>query len=234
MECHDARLLLTIQRREPEQLDTAELEAVERHIELCPGCQTWNQSEARFETAVVSAFANVQPPTGLKQRLTAKLLQSRPRSRAPWVAAAAVVLLAIGGTGAFVWMRPEPIDLNVYVVQPDDEGYALQAVQNYFADLGYSMTPPPNFQYDYLVAYKLARFQGRMVPRLTFQNRQPNGSLVTAYVYCLPSRQFRYTDPDPHFLQTDHRNLFVEEGASDLYVIDCTGGSIWLLRQRTF
>jgi hypothetical protein len=234
MDCHDARLLLTLQRRDPEQLDAVELDAVERHIDLCPGCQNWNQSEARFESAVVSALKDIKPAADLKSRINARLTATRPRSRTVWVAAAAAILLAIGGTGGYFALRPETIDLDYVVHMDDEESSRPQGVRSYFADLGYPMTPPPDFQYDYLVSYKLARFQGRIVPRLTFQSRQANGSIVMANVYCLSPRQFRYDDAHPHFLTTDHRHISVVRSERDLYVVDCTGGDVWLLRRGTY
>lgn len=233
MECHDARLLLTLQRRDPEQLDSAELEAVERHIELCPGCQTWNQSEARFETAVASAMRKLETPAGLKGRISARLASSRPYNHRVWAAVAAALFLAVGASGMYYWMRPEAIDPYQVVIQDDEQSTGPGAVQNYFASLGYPMVPPPDFLYEHLVECKLVRFQGRVVPRLTFRARQANGSDVTAKVYCLPSRHFFYDDTEPiHF--ASGRQIQVVQGARELYVIDSPASDIWLLRRGTY
>jgi hypothetical protein len=151
MDCHDARLLLTLQRREPEQLDRIELEAIERHVELCPGCQTWNQSEARFESALTAAVKNVPLPGQLKDRITAGLARSRPPRRKAWAAAAAAVLLAAIATGTYFWLQPVEIDIEQVVNYQDDQSSRPDTVQSYFAAFGHAMTPPPQFEYDYLV-----------------------------------------------------------------------------------
>ena len=97
MECHDARLLLTLLRRDPEQLDATELDALERHVELCPGCQNWNHSEAQFDAAAATAVKSVLLPADLKARIAGRLgAMPKPRSKA-WIGVAAALFLLVGG-----------------------------------------------------------------------------------------------------------------------------------------
>lgn len=232
MDCHDARLLLTLQRREPEQLDAVELEALEAHVELCPGCQTWLQSEARFESALASAIKNVTAPAGLKDKISARLAASRPFPVRRWAMAAAAILLLVGAGGGIVLLQPEPIDPATVPVLYQD-GVSPQEVQDYFASLGYTMTPPPDFSYELLRRYKPVKFQGHIVPRLTFQYRLDNGNVVTADVYCLSPRQFSYDNRELPS-QSAGQKYEVLRGDHQLYFVDCIGGDIDVFRRRTF
>jgi hypothetical protein len=229
MDCHDARLLLTLQRREPDQLDRVELEAIERHIELCPGCQSWNQSEAKFESALTTAIKNVPLPAGLKERIASGLARSpRPRGKA-WAAATVAALLAVAAVGVYFWTQPTTVyfaDLPSVRVEEEQDS---QAVQNYFKELGHSMTPPPEFDYQNLREYKLVRFKGKSVPRLTFQCRGDRG-LVTAHVYCLPSRQFRF-DSDLEEIVATSGQYEIVHGNAEVYLIACSG-DVWQLKRR--
>ena len=230
MDCHDARLLLTLQRREPEQLDRVELEAIERHVELCPGCQNWNQSEARFESALTTALKTVPLPVGLKGKIAAGLTRSRPPRRKAWAAAAAAVLLGIVTTGTYYWWQPSEIDVDQFHALAPYEQSGPEAVQSYFRELGHAMTAPPQFDYSYLVTYKLVVVQGKAVPQLMFQRRRDNGGLVTAYVYCLPNRQFRFDgDLESPVSTGPNRQFEVLRGERELYLVDCAGGDLWML-----
>src|SRR4029079_7356467 len=101
-------------RREPEQLDRVELEAIERHVELCPGCQNWNQSEARFESALTTALKTVPLPVGLKGKIASGLMRSRPPRRKAWASPATAVLLGIVATGTYFWLQPTEIDVEQF------------------------------------------------------------------------------------------------------------------------
>lgn len=237
MECHDARQLLALLRREPAQVESAEVEAVERHVELCPACQTWNASEAVFDAAVAKAMRDVAIPAGLKDRVVARLSRS-PSSRrvVPW-AAAASLLIAVTSLGLFFTLRPEPIQLESFVYQLDDEPTSHpHSVQKYFADLGYPITPPADFDYDLLTSYKPAYFQGRMVPRLTFQVRQRTGDLAVAHVYCLSTGHFQFDEENETFWSSPERRrqITVLRAEGEVYVAVCTGGDLWQFRRGTY
>jgi len=234
MDCHDARLLLTLQRREPEQLDRVELEALERHVELCPGCQNWNQSEARFESALTTALKTVPLPVGLKGKIASGLARSRPPRRKAWAAAAAAVLLGIVATGTYFWLQPTEIDPDQFRELVNDEKSVPDAVQSYFRKLGHRMTPPPQFEYGYLVTYKPVVVQGKVIPQLMFQCRRDNGGLVTAYVYCLPNQQFCFDgDLESPVSTGPNRQFEVLRGERELYVVDCAGGDLWMLYRNS-
>lgn len=226
MDCHDARLLLTLHRREPDQLDLVELGALERHVEFCPGCQAWNRGESRFDSAVTRAMVGVEVPSGLRAAILTKVAAHRPPARWPWMAAAAAVLLGIVSVGYWHWSQPVVVDL--WSVDFEHEP-TLEAAEQYFADLGYSMVPPIHFDYRYLHGYQLAPFQGRMTPKLTFRALH-RGQYVTAQVYCLSPGSFRIDDDTP---LPSHRDVRIWQGEGDIYVIDCVGGDLSLLLRQT-
>ena len=85
---------------------------------------------------------------------------------------------------------------------------------------------PPQFLYDYLLTYELVFFQGRLVPRLTFQC-QLNNRVVTANVYCLSPRQFR-VDEGYEPVSMPHRQIEIIQGEGQIYLIKCTGGDVSL------
>ena len=232
MDCHDVRLLLTLHRREPEQLDAVELAALERHIELCPGCQNWYQSEARFDAAVTSAVKSMPLPVGLKDKIAGRLKATpAPRNKAWLVAAACLLLLVGGGTGTYFWMQPELIETPVSD-EFDKQGADEQTVENFFTGKGYAMKAPPQFTYDYLLTYELAFFQGKLVPRLTFQCQQ-NNRVVTANVYCLKTSQFRLDEAqEPE--SSPHRQIHVIQDEREIYVVKCTGGDLSMLKRGTY
>ncbi len=226
MDCHDARLLLTLQRREPDALDAVERDALQRHVSGCSACQTWNQGETRFDSAVTTAIKNVPLPMGLKNKIAVRLHASpAPRGKA-WIATAAAVLLAVGiGTGAYVWLQPASVNPYEFIAfdQPRDE----ESVREFFASQKHSMTAPPQFDYGYLLRCEFAYFRGKRVPRLTFQSEH-NGRTVTAHVYCLPKNQFRIDDTENESLSR-HR-IQVWTGENENYVVDCSGDVSLMLR----
>ena len=72
--------------------------------------------------------------------------------------------------------------------------------------------------------------QGKAVPQLMFQSRRDNGGLVTAYVYCLPNRQFRFDgDLESPVSTGPNRQFEVLRGERELYLVDCAGGDLWML-----
>jgi hypothetical protein len=224
MECHDARLLLTLHRREPDQLDGPELDALERHIELCPDCQNWNRSEACFDTAVTAALTNVTVPANLRDRINQRLAASKPPRRGAWVAAAAAFFFVVGASGLYFGTRPEELSLEQVATSLNEiRSVGPGSVQEYFTELGYSMTPP-DFDFEFLQEYKLTSFRGRMVPTLMFQSRSGN-----ATVYCLPKSRFRLPED-----ASGSATLQVIDGETDIYVIDYSGGAHWLRPRQSY
>lgn len=234
MDCSDARLFLTLERREPGQLDAVEVEALERHVELCPACQTWNRSEARFDTAMASAMKNVTTPAGLKSSILARLTPERPAARSrpwmrpvAWAAIAAGVLLLVGA-GYFAWSRPVAVTMDGILEQIEHKGSSPEAVEEYFAARGYRITAPRQFRYECLVKYEEVMFQGRLVPQLIFQ---AGGGRTTAYVKCLSDRQFRVDQEGIERVHGHTVSILTDEGT--IYVIDCIG-DLGQLRQDVF
>jgi hypothetical protein len=84
------------------------------------------------------------------------------------------------------------------------------------------MSPPTQFNYKFLVKFELARFQGRDVPRLTFQS-----GAVLAHVYALPIG--RFTLPQDTDRLNGNPNLQFFRGEDAIYIVDCPGGQLGLL-----
>src|SRR5438552_15088967 len=137
---------------------------------------------------------DVPLPVDLRQRLLTRLAEDRrewythlPRRHPRWAAAAAALLLLAVGFVVYAARRPpQRLELapiaekwNTQVSAPRDE------VQRAFADWGYPVVLPPEFNYQYLIHYDLAEFEGRRVPHLQFL-RGPN----LASVYILSGSQF--------------------------------------------
>ena len=180
MDCYAVRGLLTLFRHEPRQFDAAEQAALDRHLESCPGCRTWDQNDRHVDSTFAAAMKNVAAPTGLEGRIRDRLAGGRTPRGWGWAAVAACVLLAAGLAGLAAWPRPRLADLPSLLQQAYEQDRAPESVKQYFADLGYPVSLPQELNYDYLRWFELATFQGRPTPRLTFLDRQ--GRHVNVYI----------------------------------------------------
>jgi hypothetical protein len=196
MDCHSVRSLLTLMRREPGQLDASEREALERHLENCPGCLAWDRGDRHVDSALATAMRNVTTPIGLERRIHERLAAARPWRPGRW-AAAAGVLLAVGIATLILWPRAEAVDLPGFVVllMNDNEPSLADRAEAHFAKVGTKVKRPDDLDDRFLAHFELAPFQGQQVPRLTYraepgdraERNEPN--LVNVYV--LPLDRFR-------------------------------------------
>jgi hypothetical protein len=138
------------------------------------------------------------------------------------------VLLVLTGTAFWLWPRPIPIDVESYVGFHDyKRGMPRDAVQAAFAELGYRMVPPAEFNYDFLVDFDVAQFQGRSVPRLVFRNGP-----VQAQVYVLAADRFAAPTESLQLAHGFHEiRVYTNDGYH--YLIDVTGGELRRLVQHT-
>ncbi|HEX7734263.1 MAG TPA: zf-HC2 domain-containing protein [Ktedonobacteraceae bacterium] len=96
------------------ELDVAHSLAVEQHLQTCAVCQREHQSYRTLSTAIKGGSLYFQAPSALQKRVRLALPQSasasRPARRAswPWLSAAALLLLLLGGLAfwAFTLLRP--------------------------------------------------------------------------------------------------------------------------------
>lgn len=196
MDCKTAHLLLDFTRPTPTELEASEAEALENHLLDCSACARLVREERRLDEHVGQAMRDVAVPLGLRERLIAGLqreplvLPQRRFSRGVWslVAAAAVLLLAIGG--AVLATRPRSVDL----AQLQDSAWAQFNPQREQVDswlqAGHFRVPSPSgFNYSLLTHYDVARLDSRTVPMLLFTFPR-EGRVEQARVYLLDSRQF--------------------------------------------
>lgn len=194
MDCQDVRLLLAFQRR-AEAVEAAERQALRRHLETCPDCAAFVQSEEATDRALGAALRDVPVPPELQARLLERLADARkPRWR--WVAAsaaaAAVLLLTLGLVG-YSFLRPRPVDLDAFAYAVDGQARnAPEQVEQWFAEAGLPMKFPPNFNDRYLLSYDIVQFQGRSVPKLVFFRE--GDRCAVAQVLVLDENRFLVSD----------------------------------------
>lgn len=196
MDCRTAHLLLTLDRPHAPELSPEDRAQLGRHLAGCPACRAFEQAECLADEAVGRAMRDVPVPPRLEADLH-RAIDRRDdddrrrwwRQAGRWTVAAAGVLFLLGG--ALFWafsFRP--------VVQPDDL-YALvmtitpptrAKVQDAFRDQGVTTELPLGLNYDLLVDHRLAKFEGRLVPCLTFDGGEKQRQF--ARVFVLPSREF--------------------------------------------
>jgi hypothetical protein len=193
MDCDAARLLILFLRRQRRELDPAEAQALDNHLAECPECQARADTDARLDEHLGRTMRSVSVPEGARSRLVARLRAtdrwSMARSRAAAVAVAAALFLA-----AWVGVRSgerERVDLHGAWVAANEQ-YRSQPdrVQAWFHDTYRICTVAPSgFNYDCLVFYDLADFQGKRVPLLLFTRGEAN-----ARVYIVAQTQFDLSD----------------------------------------
>jgi hypothetical protein len=195
MDCSTARLLLAFSRPKAAELETAEVQALNDHLADCTECEALAQSEQQVEHLLGLAMPQVPVPSSdLRQRLLTQLETQRrswyrrlPQRHPRLTAAAAAVLLFVVGLAVYEAVRPpQRIDLaaiaaglNARVPASPDE------IQKAFAEDGFIVIVPPDFNYQYLARYELQDFAGVRVPYLLFVRGQN-----LAYVYILSASQF--------------------------------------------
>lgn len=85
------------------ELDVAHSLAVEQHLQTCTVCQRVYQGSRTLSTAIKGGSLYFQAPSSLQKRVRLALPSSTPASRSarhiswPWLSAAALLLLVLGG-----------------------------------------------------------------------------------------------------------------------------------------
>jgi hypothetical protein len=230
MDCKTARLLLDLSRGRPAELDTDEAGALDAHVQDCRDCQTVDRGERLFDDRLAAAMQSVPVPIDLRQRLAQTLnVRRRARLRRQVLAAAAAVLIfLVVGSGSWAWVMAHPI-----VIDPDalveeageQQGISADQVDQRFAELGFRTSVPRDWNYAYLVSYRVQEFKGRRVPALHFV-RGTNW----AEVLVLDLRHFQIKGSN-----ADSGGIAIEirldpNDSRRGYLVKYTGGSLdWLL-----
>jgi hypothetical protein len=194
MDCSTARLFLAFSRPKASELEACEAEALNDHLADCAECGSLARAEYQAERLVGLAMRQVPVPLDLRQRLQRRLQTERRTwykrlpQRHPRVAAAvaAVLLLAVGLAVYAAIRPPHSLDLAAIAYKWNARIPASpEEVQKSFAEDGFKVIVPPDFNYQYLASYDLQEFAGRRVPHLLFIHGQNHAS-----VYILSASQF--------------------------------------------
>src|SRR5262245_47235500 len=111
MDCKSARLLMEFARPGSAELDAGEADALQQHLADCPDCAALAAAERRADEHIGRAIREVPLPEGLQKRLLKRLDDERTAwylRRVTRVAAAAILLFAVGLLGYFLWFRDLP------------------------------------------------------------------------------------------------------------------------------
>jgi hypothetical protein len=219
MECQDVRQLLAFLERKSEELDAAEGAALQKHLDACPDCAALAASERSADQAIGVALRDVAVPAGLKQQVLSRLAVER--GVAPWkrwagVAAAAMLLAAIGGAWVF-WPKPELT--NEDVKSYAGANWSKESVEHYFEGQGLKVRAPDKFMYQYLHQVDVVLINGRRVAKLTFVRSDDRAAFATVLI--IDKTQFKVDDIDPKKeLDTLIKVRFGEDESSQfIYVI---------------
>lgn len=222
MDCTSARLLLHFQR--PAELDAVELSALNEHIEGCAECAALARLETESDRSLASAMRAIPVPVKLREHLLGELQRRRPPYPWPKLAAAAVVLLALGISG-WMWATARTtFDRHTLIAEIAKEPTQVDA---WFADEGLPTVVPRHFNYAYLDSYDVKTVQGRRVPHLLFHfpgsAEHPGAAL--AHVYVISEESFVVGD-EPSHESTSNHTVEYQRRDGFLYVIIYTGGSL--------
>lgn len=116
MKCEEVRELL--QAYIDSELDAANNLAVEQHLRQCPRCARMYGNDQVLHTTIKESSLSFQAPASLRARVRAALpattpaRRSTPRVSWPWLSAAALLLLLLGGFGfwAIAQLRSNPAE----------------------------------------------------------------------------------------------------------------------------
>jgi hypothetical protein len=236
MDCQDVRLLLAFTRRGGDDIDPTDRAVVEQHLETCPDCASLARSEQAVDAALGAAMRAVPIPPTLKANLLARLAAGRARRWPKVAAAAAAVLLILGGIGVYRITHPggrATVDVAEVAREVDGRlGQAPEEVEAWFRQAGVEMTCPRQYDYSHLLTYDLVLFEGRRVPKLIFYNGNAN---TVAQVLVFRSDDFRVNGRLNLPMRLPGGNpsheVSTEEGADCVYFVSVLGQRDLLLGQ---
>lgn len=194
MDCKTARLLLDYARPASAELEAADAEALAEHVADCPDCGGLARAEGRVDQHMGAALRAVPVPEGLRDRVLSRLTAERRRrlrrrllAGAGLVSAAAAVVAIVLPLTLGHHKRLVVGDVSVaYHDRMSQLGKDRDEVADWFqARYHVRMECPPQLNYNKLVYFDMADFQGVQVPMLLFVHGQQR-----AFVYVLSGQQF--------------------------------------------
>lgn len=232
MECRTARLLLELAHPQGAELESADADALERHLTSCSECGALARAERRVDSVLATAMREVPIPAGLRGTIKGRLAAERANrarrlwwQRGRWVAAAASLLLVIG---AWWLLRPLPTP-SLTDIHAENAPRHAQDVAQRLAALEFPDAVPPHFNYGLLISLQAVEFQGQSrVPYLIFHDGR--GENYVAEVFILSARRFN-RDAALEQERVDSGGLTVEvrehpDNPRVFYLIRYTGGSL--------
>src|ERR1043165_3649665 len=194
MDCLHAQQLLGFLERKNDELDTAEREAVLKHVNQCPACRGALDAERQTDAVVSRAMLDLSVPADLRQKVMQWL--AAHKRRLPWKSAvAAIAALVLIALGAIWYLKPLPevslSDLQDFAYRVDNwtSNNRSDSVAQFAEAEGLKIIAPPNFDYSYLRRVEIVEFKKQRVLKLTFQ--RDDTLRAVADVLILPHRQFR-------------------------------------------
>jgi hypothetical protein len=183
MECKHARLLLEFARPRGTDLAADDAADLEGHLAECSECGTLACDERRLDHHLGHAMRAVTVPEGLPVRLLNRLAAERDRWWRQWLvrcgglvaAAAALALLVWGG---LIWRNsPRSLEVDEVVSRAADKSTAsTEKVEEWFLrEHGVHVAAPSDKDFDYrwLVDYRMDDLAGKRVPMLVFAYSGP-------------------------------------------------------------
>ena len=211
MDCSHARLLILFQKPGSGEIAQAESEALHAHLEQCRDCRNLGQRQQTVDNVLGQAMRQVPVPGDLQDRIFQRLQRTGRPNPWPWLAGAAVLLLAVG-LGGLLWVRPlatnfDPADLEAR----HQHGAKADVVKEWFQQRGVRFALPPLTNMEYLDSWDLATVEGRRVARLLFVRTDSAQNNAVAHLYVIPETVFRF-DKNGEF----YRNAINNSGQYDL------------------
>jgi hypothetical protein len=174
MDCNDVRVLWALGCR-GDAIDPTERAAIQQHLDACPDCAAHTRSEQAVDAAFAGAMRAVTVPSRVKSRVLAKLAADRPRTWPKALAAAAMLLLAIGGIAYLCMPSRKSVDGWDVYSWASRHGDPPETVRDWFKEQGVEMAAlPDQLPHAYLWNYGVGEFKGRRVARLVFFNAEKN------------------------------------------------------------
>jgi hypothetical protein len=247
MDCNTARRMLEFAGPLHRELDPPDLQALEAHVAACPDCALLSRQERRDDDEIGRAMRRVDVPDRLRAAILTRLADDRAAER-KWrwkstvltgVAAAAVVMIAVGGWMLYQQATLRPFDLAQFaevVKNGRINEKSPAAIENVYKARGIDMKAPAALNYAFLDHHGLAELQGHQVPCLIFIRDDPAANIhAHAKVYVVSDRQFNLKDmPATDARDTDYGEKIEvdhEPGSHFAYVIVYTGENLdWLRR----
>jgi hypothetical protein len=235
MDCNHARLLLSFAYKKAE-LDTAEADALQAHLEQCPECEAAARSEQAVDEALGRAMNAVPVPGGLKGRVLDKLVSVRRPRIHPIIrwAAAAMILLSVGFGGYVLMFGRTEVGWEDLTSLMDYREFVEavrepEKIEEWFRDQGVAMKAPRRFNYGLIRSFDIVTFKKRQVAKLVFA-RDDSGHVAIAEVYVLADKDFDFDRLRNELEQAKGQlpvsNLTVQASGSFLFLMIFQGGSL--------